>query len=61
MRFKVKKGVKGWLVWDDQAGKVAVVDGYQAINLSAETAYRFAERLNELHGKMAHFTPEDPK
>jgi hypothetical protein len=49
MRFIVKKAHKGWMVWDDETRTVAVVDHYRAIELSAETANRFAEKLNRLH------------
>lgn len=49
MRFQVRKGTKGWLVWDNEAKAIAVVDHYQAVGLSAETANQFAKRLNKLH------------
>ena len=35
--------------WDEETRTVAVVDHYRAIELSAETAHRFAEKLNRLH------------
>lgn len=47
MRFKVRRATKGWLVWDTKTNTVAVVDHYSAIELSAETANRFAHILNE--------------
>lgn len=47
MRFKVKKATKGWMVWDTKTSAVAVVDHYSTIDLSAETANRFANLLNE--------------
>jgi hypothetical protein len=46
MRFHVRKTTKGWMVWDTANNVVAVVDGMPAVRLSAETANRFAERLN---------------
>jgi len=49
MRFQVRKGTKGWMVWDDEARAIAVVDHYQAVELSAETANQFAASLNKLH------------
>jgi hypothetical protein len=57
----VRKAVKGWLVWDEETDRLAVVDSYQAVNLSAETAYRFAERLNRLPGEGRRSPPEHLK
>ena len=37
------------MVWDNEAKAIAVVDHYQAVGLSAETANQFAKRLNKLH------------
>jgi hypothetical protein len=47
MRYEVRRATKGWMVWDTRRNAVAVVDGYFAIELSAETAVRFAEKLNK--------------
>jgi hypothetical protein len=51
-RFKVKKATKRWMVWDTHTNTVALVDGLYAMDLSAETANRFAESLNRLHAEM---------
>jgi hypothetical protein len=56
MRFVVKRAHKGWMVWDEETRTVAVVDHYRAIDLSAETAHRFAEKLNRLHQDLTHLT-----
>jgi hypothetical protein len=51
-RFKVRKATKRWMVWDTQTNTVARVDGLYAVDLSAETANRFAESLNRLNAEM---------
>jgi len=60
-RYEVKRGVKGWMVWDMVTRTVAVVDRSPAVRLSAETAVLFAARLNKSRrrvkgkeGLMAH-------
>jgi len=45
-RFQIRKGNKGWLVWDTQTRTTPEVDGRPAVGLSAETAWQFAARLN---------------
>jgi hypothetical protein len=40
------------MVWDDATNQVAVVDDYHAVDISAETAVRFADMLNKLNGQM---------
>lgn len=49
MRYVVKKGTKGWLVWDKTTATVAIFDGKPAMALSAETANHFARTLNASH------------
>jgi hypothetical protein len=46
-RFQIRKGNKGWLVWDSETRTTPEVDGRPAVGLSAETAWQFARRLNE--------------
>jgi hypothetical protein len=47
MRYVVRKATKAWIIWDSATKTVAVVDGTPALDLSAETAVGFAEKLNK--------------
>lgn len=47
MRFRMKKVLKSWMVWDSVERAVAMFDGLPAIGLSAETAKQFSELLNQ--------------
>lgn len=47
MRFRMKKVLKSWMVWDSVERAVAMFDGLPAIGLSAETAKQFSDLLNQ--------------
>ena len=60
MRFAVKKATRGWIVWDTATKTVAVVDRYQAVGLSTETANRFAAMLNKREMQELNSGPHHP-
>jgi hypothetical protein len=46
MRYTVRQGTTGWLVWDHQTDAVAIMGRTYALNLSEEAANYYAHDLN---------------
>jgi hypothetical protein len=47
MRYVVKRGEKGWMVWDTTTGTCATIHDVPMDELSESLAKSFMDRLNE--------------